>query len=670
MKRIIFFISILGLNLLPALQAISQQADKHYLHAGFNGIYAGVFQSAIDNHVNLNNISLAEIQTRSSANEKWKRGVKFTIPSIPEQFIKNYRNIESSFPDYGSRNDAALIKVWNLYKKYISNDSLQVRLFSFSIPIKLALGITLQMPVSQSGKYICRVVAYDNNKNVLVTSNEEMVTYPANVHTATLIYHQKKILANGMKLSWKVTENKYAGSYFTLFHQTTGKGKFTKVDFTRWINYRKEGAFVEFTDTLLQNAPYAKFYVVSYDAWFNKGFVSDTVIVSINNRQTFPMPQNFTVKTDDHTGIVKLSWHLSDPTVVRNVNIYRGQYFNQPFTRIASVDSKTTTYEDKNVKAGNKYYYFLQSTGFLNEKSLPTVKIYAYSKSDEKPFKPVNIIGKSIKGGVLLQWPHGNDFIKGYFVYRNNGYTDSLVEVSGFIPNTDTTLQFADTGKLLSPKWFYAYAIKSVSQNNVESDFSDTLKIRPSIKMPPPEPYGLEVLKKNDNVWIAWQNMLAHNNSVLGYKLRRVHIAESDTIILNKLISNQTNYFIDTTADITETYAYGLQTISVTEDISPIRWITYHGQLARPPAPLYPTILKDSDSLEITWSPVFDTGVKGYKVYGYKRGHKPMLAGTTKTDKTRLKISAPSPGLWFYYIESYNKKYASPHSDEVFIRIK
>ena len=670
MKRIIFFITILGLNLLPAHQAVAQQAGKHYLHAGYNGIYADVFQSAIDNHVNLKNISIAEIQTRQSANGKWKSGVKFKTPSLFGEFVKNYRTIETSFPAYGVRDDATLKKVWNRYQMLISNDSLQVRLLNFSLPIKLALGITLQLPVSQTGKYICRMVVFDNNKKVLAASNEETVTYPANIHSATLIYNHKKVLANGMQLSWKVTENKYAGSYFALFHQTTSKGKFAKVDFTRWINYRKEGAFVEFTDTLLQNTSYAKFYVVSYDAYFNKGFVSDTVLISNSNRQTFPMPQNFTVKTDEHTGIVSLSWSLSNPSVVRNIDIYRGQNFNQPFTRIASVDSKTTMYEDKNVKAGNKYYYFVQSTGFLNEKSLPTVKVYAYSKSDEKPFRPVNIIGKSIKGGVLLQWPHGNDYIKGYLVYRNNGYTDSLVEVSGFISNTDTTLQFADTGKLLSPKWFYAYAIKSVSQNNVESDFSDTLKIRPSIKMPPPEPYGLEVLKKNDNVWIAWQNMLAHNSSVLGYRLRRVHISESDTIVLNKLISNQTNYFIDTTADITEAYAYGLQTISVTEDISPTRWITYRGQLARPPAPLYPTILKDNDSLEIAWSPVFDTSVKGYKVYGYKRGNKPVLAGTTKTDKTRLKISAPSPGLWFYYIESYNKRYASPHSDEVFVRIK
>jgi hypothetical protein len=240
----------------------------------------------------------------------------------------------------------------------------------------------------------------------------------------------------------------------------------------------------------------------------------------------------------------------------------------------------------------------------------------------------------------------GNDFIKGYYVFRNNGYNDSLMEVSGFIPNADTVLQFVDTGKLLSPKWFYAYAIKSVNQNNVESDFSDTLKIRPSIKMPPPEPYGLEVLKKHDNVWIAWQNMLAHNNEILGYRLSRVLISDSDTTILSQLISNQSNYFIDTTAGITETYAYGLQTVSVTGDVSPTRWITYRGQLSRRPAPLYPTVLKDNDSHEIAWSPVFDTGVKGYKVYGYKRGNKPVLAGTTNTDRTRLKISAPSTGFY------------------------
>ncbi len=666
------FISTLIFTLLAVFHfgSLYAQTGKAELHAGKSGIYAEVFLQAKKANVPLNNIGYAEIQIQKKSGSNWKTAVKQDVPARFKDFVKNYRANESLFPFYGKRDDAALRKVWDRYETLISDQSKAARVIAFSLPVKLALGIALRMPVSKAGTYACRLVIFGKNRKTLWQGNGQTVAWPAKPALSRLQYNGKKRITNGLQLSWKVTEKKYAGSYFVLYHQTKGNGKFVRTDITRWVNYTPKGAFVELTDTLVGRAPYAKYFVVGYDAYFNKGFVSDTTLVSNSNRQTFPKPENFTVTTDSHTGAVTLKWTLSDPAVVRSVDIYRGMYFNRPFTRIVSVDPTTTAYTDENVKAGNKYYYFVQSSGLLNEKSLPTVKIYAYSKSDEKPIRPGGLTGESIKNGAKLQWPGGNDFIKGYYVFRNGGNTDSLVKVSGFIPNTDSVIQFVDTGALLSPKWFYAYAIKAVSQNSVESDFSDTLKIRPDIKMAVPEPYGVEILKKGNAIWIGWENLFAHYNTVMGYRLKRVDKSSGDTVLLSRFISNQTNYFMDTTADVGKSYVYGLQAVDVNQQESQEVWTAYTGLAEAPPSPLNLSLIQSADSLEISWNPVLARDIKGYRVYRYSRDSKPVLAGEVKSSQTALKIPTPPAGLWFFYVESYNNHYSSPPGDEAFIRIK
>ena len=670
MKRI--FISILILPFLAAfpLGTLMAQTGNTALHAGKNGIYAEVFLQAKKAKIPLDNIGYAEIQTQKNSGNKWKTTVKQEIPTEYKAFVKNYRTIEKLFPFYGKRDDAALRKVWDRYRALVADNSKSARVIAFSLPVKLALGIAVRLPVSKAGTYACRLIVFDKNGKNLWQGNGQTVAWPAKPALSRLQFSGKKRIENGLQVTWKVAEKKYAGSYFVLYHQTRRNGKFERTTLTRWVNYTKQGAFVAFADTLLGKVPYAKYFVVSYDAYFNKGFVSDTTLVSNSDRQTFPMPENFTVTTDSHTGAVTLKWSLPDPAVVRSVDIYRGMYFNRPFTRIASVDPTTTTYTDENVKAGNKYYYFVQSSGLLNEKSLPTVKIYAYSKSNEKPIRPASLTGESIKNGTKLQWPGGNDFIKGYYVYRNGDSTDSLVKVSGFIPNTDSVIRFVDTSALLRPEYFYDYAVKAVSQNSVESDFSDTVKIRPGIKMTVPEPYGVEILKKGNAIWIGWENLFAHYNTVMGYRLKRVGKSSGDTVLLSRFISNRTNYFLDTTADITKSYRYGLQAVNVNQQESQEVWTAYKGLVEVPPSPLNLSLIQNADSLEIDWDPVLAHGIEGYKVYRYRRGSNPVLAGEVKSDQTALKIPIPAAGLWFFYVESYNNRHSSPPGDEVFIRIK
>ena len=669
MKRLIILTIIAWFNLLTT-SLCAQNASRQYIHAGKQGIYAEAFWLAVDHQ--LKTPLSFELQVKKRDGEKWKTVSAGKAAQDFETFKKNFWHYAALFPYYGENYDeTAVRKVWNRYLQIKRQEEIQADVLKFELPFRLAMGVTLFWDVPEEGIYHCRIVVVNGTGKTVLEGSAETVSYPVDARLAKLVFNRKVVVRNGLKLFWKALGGgEVIGSYFVLYQQLTPKERFKQAGLTLWVNMTKEGEFVAFTDTLIGNRLYGNYYVESYDAYFNKGAVSDTVLVSNSNMRTFPMPDNFTVETDEHTGAVVLSWQLSNPSVVRTVDIYRGQYFNQPFTKIASIASSVTKYVDKRVKAGDKYYYYAQSSGYLNEKSLPTVKIYAYSKSDEKPIKPVGLTGLSINGGVLLKWPAGNSFIKGYFVFRNDGLSDSLMEVSGFIPNGDSVIRYTDTSRILSSKWFYAYAVKAVSRNSVLSDFSDTVKIRPQIKMDAPEPYGMEVLKKGNNLWIGWQNMLLHYNTVFGYKLKRVDKRTGDTLLLSAMIPNSKNFFLDTTADVSTSYRYGLQTLNFQSGESEIRWVEYSASSALLPPPLKIYITQSIDSVEINWSPVFSHRLSGYKIFRYKRGEQPVMVGKTGTDKTSLILTKPGKGLWFFYVVSTDGLNDSPQSDEVYIRIR
>ncbi len=666
MKKILFIVILL---LTVFYGNIMAQYNNHYIFAGNKAVYCELLKLTYENNLKLSKVQYADIETLQS-NKKWKKVKSISPVKSFKEFVSNYKTLSSGFPIFTVRNENKLHKIWNRYAKLIQNDSTTLQLLYFSLPYKIALGLTTMIPVKQTGTYTYRIILYDANKNILATGKKETVHLPAHTDLSSLSYLKKAVIMHGLKLYWKIDKNKYAGSYFVLYIQKQSKKDFVKSDISRFINVRKEGKLVEFSDTLIHDAPYAKYFVESYDAYLNKGFTSDTVLISNSNRQDFPMPENFTVSVDKHTGIVHLKWDLTNRKIVRTVDVYRGIYFNKPFVRIASVQSAVTGFEDKNVKAGVRYYYYLQSSGYLNEKSRPTIKIYGYSESDEKPLKPAFVFGNSVKNGVLLQWEHGNDFIKGYFVYRSNGSSDSLIKISPLIPNNHTSITYIDTAKWLSPKWFYAYAVKSVSQNNVLSNFSDTVKIRSPVKTTAPKPYGLEAIQKQDKVWIGWQNMLAHYNTILGYKLKRIDKVTGDTVVLNALIPATTNYYIDTTAQYGMSYYYDLSSKDVFGNESDVAEVFYRPAISLPPAPLGLTCTKTSDSLTIAWNPVYAKRIIGYRVYKYKRGGKPELVGISNIQTTSLTTALPPKGLWFYYVVSYDSNNSSLPGNEVFVKKK
>ena len=65
-----------------------------------------------------------------------------------------------------------------------------------------------------------------------------------------------------------------------------------------------------------------------------------------------------------------------------------------------------------------------------------------------------------------------------------------------------------------------------------------------------------------------------------------------------------------------------------------------------------------SNGVLISWSAVFEDGLKNYNVYRYIKGVKPLLLGTIEGNEKNLSFidSTVTPGkMYFYYITTTNK---------------
>jgi fibronectin type 3 domain-containing protein len=343
---------------------------------------------------------------------------------------------------------------------------------------------------------------------------------------------------------------------------------------------------------------------------------------------------------------------------------------------IAEVRGLDSLYMDRSAEPMTKYFYYLVMTDAFGEKSLNSAKVFGLYKSSVIPFPPMNLRSEIVTNGVKLVWEKPGSFINVYHVYRNLGDDNSLSLISN-VKSSDSIVIFNDTSSVLKGNRNYIYAVKSETTSGVESNFSDTLRIKPIKKTLLEAPLQLKGYSDKSKVFLYWDNLFKDDPSVNGYYVFRrdanVKSKQGDfKAVKDSLISAKQNNFVDTTVFSGNNYEYAVQTVDIYGNKSPFS-STINVQIKKsvPAAPAGITAVNTPSGILISWTAPIQLDIKEFKIYRYERGQTPELLDdvNAKLSIEYLDKQAQKGILYFYYlisVDKYNSE--SKPSSEVGIR--
>lgn len=192
------------------------------------------------------------------------------------------------------------------------------------------------------------------------------------------------------------------------------------------------------------------------------------------------------VKLEQTQESIKLSWpepaaNIDDstPPFVIGYNIYRrskNQVFDKPLN---SVPVNATSYEDRQFKFGNEYYYQVRSVSQGKEAAIESPPSPEFSIVARDTFAPVtttNITGAAAGGIVSLFWPANTERdLKGYLVYRAERKDQPRAEWQLLTRAPITTTTFRDD-RAQAGKTYYYY-ILAVDDAGNESSPSEAVEV-------------------------------------------------------------------------------------------------------------------------------------------------------------------------------------------------
>jgi hypothetical protein len=181
----------------------------------------------------------------------------------------------------------------------------------------------------------------------------------------------------------------------------------------------------------------------------------------------------------DSLGRVTITWSHNKEIDLYGFYIYKGNYKNEEFARIANILRVDTIYVDTislRVMDDAVYYEVVALDDSYN-RSLSSNIMRAKRYDTIKPTSAVFRTFKSTKKGILLEWGNSSSFdvVKTTLYRKLKGEIDWHV-YKVFARDQDKYSTFIDT--LLQKGYWYEYKLQTTDDDNLVSNFSNTLTIK------------------------------------------------------------------------------------------------------------------------------------------------------------------------------------------------
>ncbi|MEN9611865.1 MAG: hypothetical protein RLZZ628_2679 [Bacteroidota bacterium] len=352
-------------------------------------------------------------------------------------------------------------------------------------------------------------------------------------------------------------------------------------------------------------------YIVLHDDIGNQGFPSDTAHLLAVDPKQVPI-----VKSMELTDIIdgmRLTWkQLPNKPYYRGVEITRfGEH--SKLDTVAILSPTDTAYTDYAVKVGVYYTYnvrALYKKGYDMEQKVPAQSVGTNTKFS-KPSAVTNLTAANEGQTIKLSWSYvKNTKFFGYYLYR--GLSPLAMDpIAG--PLTDSV--FIDSSETLNGRTAYHYylVVKDLIQQN--SKPSNSVSIKPNIKVASASPYNLKSEIVNQKLYLNWVDVKKTDTYVKGYIVRRTETDTKQFVSVTPTLLTAA-YFIDSTAKITSSYQYQVASINFNGDTSVYSEILLFAPAKVPvDVVLKYNVRNLSTGIEVSWDRMVYPNRKNYTIY-------------------------------------------------------
>ena len=463
-----------------------------------------------------------------------------------------------------------------------------------------------------------------------------------------------------------------------VFRQTGGKGAFVKMTNPIFANIKQDSITFYLADNVKPQSLY-RYFVVPRDAMGNPASPSDTISVLSVNFAALPIIQE--VSVTDTLGAIRLNWKsLGNLPHVVGIEIQRSRDARGDYVVLDTVSTVMSTYTDSRVFPDVPYFYRLRTIplkGMERETGYSGYVTGSLRNRIKNPDPPHGLLASLENGFIKLQWqPVEDPDLYAYFVYRSTSEQGKFTVIS---PGLDSTV-FVDTSRV-SGRTQYVYAVKAVSNNSMESDFSNKISLRQPFAQLPLAPGGVTGYLDNRAVVLSWSSMARLDHNIAGYNIYRRDAAPLNTFDTRKSAASQAEAlqfvllnreiiavpsFTDATVTPGATYDYAVASVDVfgiESTFSPFATIS----LQLPARVITNTsIRKVTGGIALEWDPAMGTDAENVAIYRKKAGDVSFrrLSAVSKNETAFVDKTAVKGTLYIYEIRGERNTKAITRSEE------
>jgi len=609
------------------------------------------------------------IEKKTGANQ-WKAVTELKAPVSEAECKANLMNLPASIASI-TRIETGLIQfLWKRIQKSLVIDSL----FAYSTDPRfqyVAGSGWFDEGIREPGEYQYKINKLSKNGSKTLV-NEVTVSFPSKPLNATVSPVRFKMYENSIDLSYEISDP--ANTFgVKLYRSGYLQKNFSEIPADMMFTKQKDKMVALLSDENVTKGLTYSYVAIPYDGLGNKGKASDTLnIYFVAKAADIGLVTGFEVIPNPEKAGNLLRWKYNYKMNVTTIEVFRSETYEGNYKHIASLGQKQTEYLDKlNLKPATTYFYYLTINDGIGN-SLPSARVPAILEGKKKNFLPPQELTASRNGNVVtLQFCRLGKDIRGYYVYRGDGYIAPLSQLPRMLLSTDSVLTYNDTLSQSVTPSVYSYAVASINTSYNISPLSSRVNISYSGgKLPVPD--KLNAMVRNDEIMLTWSDVANQNSAITGYRIYRKTVSknvveEPEHIIATTGFMNNT--FMDQSVTAGRYYTYRVQSVGAdsldTSSVSQPYSVLFGNQPLLQPGNV--SAIPAGDKIILKWTLPDDPDLTAVMIYRSVKNGEPVLIKETDNkvesfeDNTALKNT-----MYFYFIVlKYKNNLTSTPTDAV-----
>ncbi len=607
---------------------------------------------------------------KKTGTTQWKTVAELKAPASEAECKANLMNLPAALASITRIEPGIIQFLW----KRIQNAQVIDSLFAYSTDPRyqyVAGTGWFDEGIREPGEYHYKINKLNKNGSKTLL-NEVTVSFPRKPLSGTVTPVRFKMYESSIDISYEISDPANT-SGVKLYRSPYLQKQFTEIPADLIYTKQKDKMVALLSDENVTKGLTYSYVAVPHDGLGNLGKSSDTLnIYFVAKAADIGLITDFEVIPNPEKAGNLLRWKYNYKMNVTTIEVFRSETYEGNYKHIASLGQKQTEYFDKlNLKPATTYFYYLTINDGIGN-SLPSARVPAILEGKKKNFLPPQELTATRNGNVVtLQFHRLGKDIRGYYVYRGDGYVAPLSQLPRMLFSTDSALTFNDTLPQSVTPSVYSYAVASINTSYNISPLSSRVNISYSGgKLPVPD--KLNAMVRNDEIMLTWSDVANQNSAITGYRIYRKTVSKNVVEAPEHIIATtgfMNNTFMDQSVTAGRYYTYRVQSVGAdsldTSSVSQPCSVLFGNQPMLQPGNV--SVIPAGDKIILKWTLPDDPDLTSVLIYrSVKDGQPILIKETDKKVESFEDNTASKNTMYFYFIVlKYKNNLTSTPTDAV-----